>query len=112
MGMEILTSCAHNNSRQLTSDNDTPPSTPESRKGDVLLKTKVAIVKDVVAWVEVDGVRAADWKVDTTEVKLTLPAGAHRIVVNAIYQKKQSTIFDQQVTVVADAATPVDIPTK
>jgi hypothetical protein len=78
-------------------------------EGILHLKTGHAVRKDVVAWVEVNGQKAVDWKSGTTEVKIKLPAGAHRVVVKSIFEGKELTIFDNQVTIQANATADVNV---
>jgi hypothetical protein len=69
--------------------------------GDLVLQTDKPIRNDVTAWVEVDGKRFADWKADTTEIKLVLPAGSHRVVVRSTYMKAQLIIFEKDIEIVS-----------
>jgi hypothetical protein len=85
------------------------PQPAQRADGVLVLKTKDAIIAGVQAWVEVDGQHAADWKVGTTEVKLTIPAGNHRVAVYSIYQEVRRTIFDKQVEVAPDTTVPIDV---
>ena len=78
----------------------TPPAKEEY--GQLTLTSARAILRGVEAWVEVDGKRAADWKVGTTQVTVRVTAGTHTIRVLSLYQKTQLVIFDQQVEIMAD----------
>lgn len=77
--------------------------------GILVLKTKVAILKGVDAWVEVDGKRVADWNVGTREVQVTIPAGNHRVAVYSIYRKVRRIIFVRDMVVAPDTTVPVDV---
>ena len=77
--------------------------------GEFELTMGTALVKGVVAWVEVDGVKAADWEVGKKEVTLTLPAGQHRVRVMAAVKNKTTTHFDKFVVVTANIKNKVQV---
>ena len=88
------------------------PDLSEPRKepdGFLVLRSSVPIIQGVNAWVEIDGVRRADWKVGTTQVQLSLPAGTYRVAVYSIYRNKKSTIYDGQATVREDTLSTVKV---
>jgi hypothetical protein len=84
-----------------------PP--PAARTGQLELRATVPILEGVDAWVEVDGNRSANWMVNTAEVRVSLPAGLHRVTVRSIYQGVLGTFYDQDVQVAADATTSVHV---
>jgi hypothetical protein len=91
-------------------------------KGYLVLKTSQPIITGANVWVEVDGQRADVWQVGTTEVRLTLTPGTHRVAVHSIYTGNfpayagirgiNRTISDEQVVITAnETSTHVVIPT-
>lgn len=52
-------------------------------KGTLVVRRKTAVADYVPTWVEIDGKKAADWPAGEKEVKLSVLAGSHRVVVQA-----------------------------
>jgi hypothetical protein len=74
---------------------------PTQLPGVLLLRIGTPLLDGVDAWVEIDGKRAANWKVKTTELKLPLPAGTYQVAVRSIYEGVKRTFFDSKVTIAA-----------
>ncbi|HEX5270334.1 MAG TPA: hypothetical protein VFW33_07605 [Gemmataceae bacterium] len=89
--------------------NPAPAADVQAKTGTLLLRTRVPVIEGAQAWVEVDGRRAAEWPVGSSEVRLALAAGSCRVTVLSIYRGVRRTIFDRPVTVAADDVTAIDV---
>jgi hypothetical protein len=91
-------------------DEETAGAPPASVTSTLILKSKVPVREGVNAWVEVDGKRAAEWKVSTRELKLSLPAGKHRVTVNSTFRgNRQPPVYDEFVNLTADETLTVQV---
>ena len=86
----------------------TPP-TAASDKGTVRLTTKVAITPGVECWVYVDEKRTAQWRVGTTEVEFTAPAGKREVKIVSTYRGQRVEIYKNAVEVAADKVKEIEV---